>query len=458
MGILSRLSAWARRSEPSNEAMFTPELIAAIKAASSNHSSWQKAIEISAVLACARIYANDLATTPWKIMHDLENGDKIEAKDHPQYEMITWQPNSWQTSFELRQTIGLHLALCGNAFIWLDRVGPRSERIVGLLPLDPSWVTVSRDNKDWTKLVYDVVFPDGTRISTDNQFIWHIRNLSWDSYKGISALAYAREEIGLARDISKSQADAHRNHAKPSGVLSVDQVMDPGQFKVTRKLIDLQVQERLSRGLPMVVDKTMTWQQLSAKQTDMQTVESRKQIIEEIAIHMGILPAMTGHMGDGSQSYASVEQLLIRHNIHFKMPLLTNFMQSADRWILPRQDRRKGFYNYMVDQAILRGDIKARGEFYRLLWSIGALSDNEIRRFEDMNPMEGLDRPWAPLANAPIGTDGMPMIAETASVDNNFKKGGDEISDVFRRSSPAAQAQFVAALKALIKPGEGADL
>ena len=460
MSILSRFGSIFGRGEPQNDAVeFSPELWAAIQANGLRQTSWERAIQVSVVLACARIYANDLAAVPWKIMQDKENGDKIEAKDHPYYDMITWSPNPWQTSFEFRQTVGFHLAIDGNSYVWLDRAGARSEKIVGMLPLNPSWVTVCRDTKDWSKIKYRVSFPDGTNIETDNRFVWHLRNLAWDGYRGISALAYAREAIGLAQDISSSQSDNHKNAAKPSGVLSVDQVMDAQQFARMRKLVDIQVQERLSRGLPMVVDKTMKWEQLAAKATDMQTVESRKQIIEEIAIHMGILPAMTGYMGDGSQSYASVEQLLIRHNIHFKYPLMTNFMQSADRWILAKSDRRHGYYNNLVDQALLRGDIKARGEFYRLMWMIGAITDNEIRQFEDMNRKDGLDYTWAPLANAPIGPDGKPIVPETAAVDNNLKQSDQsDIANLFLKSSPSDRARFVAMMQDLIKPEEGGTL
>lgn len=459
MGILSRIGSVFGRSEPQNAAEFSPELWAAIQSDGINHVSWRRAVEVSAVLACARIYANDLAATPWKIMKDEPNGDKVEAKSHRYYNLITYEPNEWQTSFEFRQTLGFHLALEGNAFVWLDRVGPRSDKIVNMLPLEPSWVRVGRDANDWGRLKYTVSFPDGTSIETDSRFIWHLRNLSWNGYSGVPALSYAREAIRLANDITTSQSDAHKNYAKPSGVLSVDQVMDAAQFKRTRALIDLQVQTRLSRGYPMVVDKTMNWEQLAAKATDMQSVEARQQIVEEIAVHMGILPAMAGFTSDGSQSYASVEQLLIRHNIHFKMPLLENFMQSANRWILSRDERRDGFYNNMVDQAILRGDIKARGEYYRLLWMIGAISGNEIRRFEDMNPTDGLERPWAPLAHAPIGEDGMPMIAEAAPVDNRLKQGGGEdIADLFLKSTPQQKARFIAMMQGLLKPEEGGNL
>src|SRR5690606_7205321 len=99
---------------------------------------------------------------------------------------------------------------------------------------------------------------------------------------------------------------------------------------------------------------------------------------------MGILPAMIGYSQQGSQSYSSVEQLFIRHNVQVRLPMFENFMQSADKWLLSTADYKSGYYNHLVDQSILRGDIKARGEFYRLMWMIGAITDNEIRAFENM--------------------------------------------------------------------------
>lgn len=452
MGFLQRVAGLFKPDDkvPQNAAIeFSPELIDAILREGRGAASWEKAIEVVAVLACARIKANDLASAPWKIMKDNEDGTKVEAKDHPYFDMIRRNPNSWQTGFEFRQTIGFHLALAGEAFIFLDRVGARQERIVAMLPLDPGQVVPHRDERDWTKLYYDVTFPDGSYARLDGTKVWHIRDMSWNSYKGLSALKYARSAIGLANDIQKSQSDQHRNSAKPSGVLGIDQEMTPEQFAVTRALIDMQVRERLSRGLPMVIDKTMQWTALTAKATDMQSNEAKKQIVEDIAIQMGILPAMIGYNGDGSQSYASVEQLFIRHNIQVRLPLFENFMQSADKWLLSAKDYRAGYYNHLVDQAILRGDNKARGEFYRLLWMIGAVTQNEIRKMENMNPLDGLDRPWAPLANAPIGEDGMPKIADGAKVDNNLasQEAFKELGSAFAKASPAAQQALISHLR-----------
>src|SRR5690606_25188919 len=100
MGVLSRITSMFGRSEPQNAVDISADLWAAIEANTLNHMSWRKAVEVSAVLACARIYANDLAATPWKLMRDGKNGEKEEAKDHRYYNLITYEPNQWQTSFE----------------------------------------------------------------------------------------------------------------------------------------------------------------------------------------------------------------------------------------------------------------------------------------------------------------------------------------------------------------------
>jgi hypothetical protein len=87
------------------------------------------------------------------------------------------------------------------------------------------------------------------------------------------------------------------------------------------------------------------------------------------------------------------------------------------------------------------------------------MSGNEIRQFEDMNPKEGLDFTWAPLANAPVGPDGKPIVPETAKVDNNLKQGDQEdIANLYMKSSHAAKARFAAMVQDLIKPEEGGTL
>lgn len=440
---------------------FSPELMAAIKLNGGTEVSWETALQVSTVLRCAAIISEDLCSVPWKIMRDESGGRKVEDKDHQLYNLITYGPNDWQTSFEFRKTIGLHLALCGNAYVYINKVQRRSgDKIVEMIPYEPSKVHVCRKS-DWS-IEYRLYDHNGNETVATSRNVWHLKNHSWNSYKGLSALAYAREAIGLARDIESDQRSTHKNFARPSGVLTVNQDLDPKQFEIYRRLIDKQVETRLRLGLPMVVDKNTEWKQMSYTAVEAQTIENRGFQIEEVCRDMGVLPIMVGYTGDKGSTYASAEQMFLHHYKSCTRVWHQNFQESADRWLLSEQDRRNGYYSHLVDLALLRGDSKSRGEFYRLMWMIGAMTGNEIRAFEDMDRKDGLDFTWAPLANAPIGDDGMPMLADVqsdiATVDNNLKQGDPEdFIKAFQAASPAAQVRFMSVLRGRIKPEEGEE-
>lgn len=459
MGFLNdarqRVAAFIGGRDYQDVVEFSPALIEALRGDGIGGSvPWQRAIQVSTVLRCAVLRAEEICSVPWKIYQSVD-GDRIEVTDHPLAALFRYGPNEWQTSFEFRSTVGLHLSLCGNAYIWLNRVG---RKIVEMIPIEPAHIQVCRKD-DWS-LEYRWSLPDGKFLVLGSKDIWHIRNHSWDAYRGLNALQYARKAIGLAEDIESAQSDAHKNYAKPSGVLGIDQVLDATQFKETRKLIDAQVATRLSRGLPMVIDKTMEWTQLATKATDNQSIESRGFQVEEIARDMGMLPIMLGYSGDKSITYASAEQMFIHQWVHNIRPRHRLFEQSGDKWLLSAEDKRKGLYTGLVGHELLQGDTKARGEFYRLLWMIGGISGNEVRKFEDMPKKPGLDRTWAPLANAPIGDDGMPMVADEREDIDKALQNRDALNllgDAFRKASPVARQMFLAHLSGEAGPSTETD-
>lgn len=462
MGLRARLAAFIGGDSYQNAVTFTPELEEAIRRHSSNSGvqvTYLKALQVSTVMRCAAIISDDLCSVPWKLYRKVGTR-RVEERSHPLWDLIHSSPNDWQTSFEFRKTIGLHLALTGNAYVWLNRV---RGKIIEMIPFEPNMVTVRR-NPDWS-LEYRLTFPDGTQALIPAKDIWHLKNHSWDSYKGLSALSYAREAIGLSIAIEEGQAKTHKDGVRPSGILTVDQVLDETQFKAFRKMVDLQYGGRLNAGKPMVLDKTTKWEQLSMTGVESQTIETRGFQIEEICRGMGILPIMVGYTGDKGSTYASAEQMFIAHYKTSTRVWHRNVEQSGDKHLLSRADRADGYYTGFVDQELLRGDSKARGEFYKLLWMIGAITGNEVRGMEEMDEIEGLDRPWAPLNSAPIGTDGMPMVADTTAPATQallaLLRGhpdadlADNFLEAFKASDPVAQQMFLSHLSAETQPSAG---
>ncbi len=80
-------------------------------------------------------------------------------------------------------------------------------------------------------------------------------------------------------------------------------------------------------------------------------------------------------------------------------------------WLAPTEQRvtrellpNNRYAKYKVE-GLLRGDSRARAEFYRTMREIGAFSANDILELEDRPPVEGGDSRLQPLNMAPLGSE-----------------------------------------------------
>jgi phage portal protein BeeE len=124
--------------------------------------------------------------------------------------------------------------------------------------------------------------------------------------------------------------------------------------------------------------------------------EPRAFQIEEICRALRCMPIMVGH-NDKSASYASSEQMFLAHENHDLLPWGVRVEQRAARSLLTVDELDSGLYPKIMFQARLRSDPKSRAEFYQRGITDGWMTRNEVRAFEDMNPIDGLDEILSPL-------------------------------------------------------------
>ena len=124
------------------------------------------ALGAATIMACTRAIAEGVAQT--EIKFHRQSGGKERILDHPLLPILTRRPNPWQTSFEFRETLLFHLVLCGNAFVFVNRV---RGQVVELIPIEPGKVWVQR-NPDMT-MTYTVTFEDGRAATLTAADIWH---------------------------------------------------------------------------------------------------------------------------------------------------------------------------------------------------------------------------------------------------------------------------------------------
>lgn len=418
MGRLAQFFGFEAKSTEPATVTTSVDLLRAINGAKAagEEVSTTTAIQVGAVLCCARVIAEGLAQVPCKVYKEDSAGSPVEAKDHPLYFLLNRKPNDWQTSFELREQIGFHLALTNNAYIFINRVGGKVEELYALLP---NAVAVKQnDNLD---LVYTVTLANGKTTDIPADDIWHIRGPSWDGIKGLNAVELARKSIGLSQATETFGSKFFENGGRPSALLTTR----PGSAPLTKEqredikaLWQAQHQGAVNSHKTVMMPFDLEWTAVTSTANEAQWIETRKFLIEEICRFFRVQPIMV--MASDATSYASVEQLFLNHLMNTLMPWYERFEQSAEVSLLNSQELIDGYSIKLSANALLRASHSERATFYQTMRSIGAMTANEVRAKEDMpRSNDPTADKLAPAANIFGGANKTPNETNPATSQNN---------------------------------------
>ena len=409
--------SWVFGRKASSSSLTTDQLIelmrSGTRAKSGVNVNWKTALQVTTVLACTRKISDGLSTVPVKVWKK-EKNRRVEARDHPLYDVLATAPNDWQSSMEFRETLAFHVVLTGNAFCYIGR--GRDRKIVELIPIEPAYVTIDRtSDRTFTYTIKGAV--DGTSKTFPSSEIWHIRGPSWNSTDGMDPVGLARETIGLALATEQSHSQIHANGVMSSGLLSVDGTLDETNLIRLTAWVKANFVGLENSARPMVLDRKSTWTPFRMSGVDSEHVETRRLQIELICQAFDVLPIIIG-VSENNTSYASVEQMFIAHLVHTVRPWHKRFSDSMDRQLLTKEERRQGYYTGFVAADFLSPSMKDKAEYYKIALGGGGNpaweTPNDIRGYEEKDAMDGSDYLYAPLNIGPIGPDGRPMGPDKA--------------------------------------------
>lgn len=369
--------------------------------ASPTHSgktiSEASAMRVIAVYACVRILAESVASLPLILYRRRPDGGKERATDHPYYRLLHDSPNPWNTSFGWRETIQGHAAIRGNGYNLLERA--RNGRIVAIWPMMPTDAVPELDGRQlWYRVDSDMLGVNNLFPASD---VLHISGLTGNSIEGYSPIRQAREALGLAMAAEQFGASWFGNGSRVAGVLE-----HPG--KVRDDAIDrLRASwEAMYKGVSnshkvAILEQGMTWKQIGIPPEDAQFLETRKFQVQEIARLFRIPPHMLADLDRAT--FSNIEHQSLEFVIHTLRPWLVRWEQELNRKLLVGAERDAYYFEFLVD-GLLRGDLKTRYEAYAVAVNSNKpwLSKNEIRRIENLNPVEGGDELDNPQNNAGI--------------------------------------------------------
>lgn len=359
-------------------------------------------LALSAAWACVNLLAGTIASLPLMVYRTDAAGNRAVAKDHPLYRVLHDSPNADQTAMDFWEGGTASLELKGNLFARIDRSGPR---VVSLTPIFEPTVRRLGDGSlryRWTEA--------GKTYEEPQENVFHVRGFGGSPLGGLSTLSYGRQVFGLSGAVNIAAQSTFANGMRPTVALKTDKWLTEPQHDAMTADIAKRHAGAVNTGNPFIAHGGMDIVPLTINPDDAQMLESRAFSVEEIARLFGVPPHMIGHTEKSTSWGTGLEQQTLGFVQFTLRKRLKRIEQAIEKQLLSAADRAAGVTVEFNLEGLLRGDSKGRAEFFRAALGDtqkpGWMVRNEVRKLENLPPVDGWDEPIALFhQDAPVPED-----------------------------------------------------
>lgn len=344
------------------------------------------------VMACVRVLADTIASLPWKVYRRDTNGIPVEL--NPQPKMLR-QPYPGFDLFQWKWMVVAALALRGNSYHMIlsrDSLGYPT----AALPLHPDMVYLERKANivEWMNPTYRVM---GEAIAARDMI--HVRRFTMPGNpEGLSPIRQAAIAIGMGLAAEEYGYRYFKDSANPSATISTSESLTDEEVTRNQKSW---ISSHGGRRRPAFLSGGFEYKPISISPNESQFLETRKYQRSEISMLFGIPPHMIGDVEKATSWGTGIEQQSIGFTTYTLRPWLACIEQVFTD-LLPA-----GQFVHFDVNALLRGDVKARSEYYKNMVQISAMSPDDVRLAEEMEPIPGGKggEYLQPVNYAPLGFD-----------------------------------------------------
>lgn len=326
---------------------------------------------------------NDLAKLPKAVFQKIDRGSE-KQNNHPVAFLINKEPNALMTAFMFWKMMCQAAILRGNGIALIER-NQNNAQLQALHFVHPEDV---RDIRLIGGVLY-YILKQGTFHQDD---VFHIPGFSYNGSYGKGIIEHAATVLNIASSAQKFSKDGFENRGLGFGAVETDKPIDPN----VKKQIESAINSKLTvpgQIKTVMLDEGMKYKPITINNQEAQLVEQGKMSVIHIAQFLNI-SAHKLKVSEGL-NYASLAMMNIEHASDSIQPWAIKVQQECDRKLFSPSEKRNHYVKFN-DGILLRADQKTKGEYYSKMILSGVMTRNEIRGFEELNPLDGLDEPLTP--------------------------------------------------------------
>jgi HK97 family phage portal protein len=360
-----------------------------------------RALESPSVYACVRLIASSIASLPWDVLQETDDG-KIAENNHPLYSLLNYEVNEDVGALQWREKVISDVLLTGNhySYIYRDATG----RPVSLEPLRPDYVAVYRDGQNqpyyqvWTGKYTGSNAEKAMRRFRAYDMFHVVGATTFDGVLGVPPIHLMRDVIALELEITEFITRFISNNAVPAGTLKMPGRLSPDASKRLREAWQAAHGGASRAGRVAVLEDGLEYKPITNSMKDNDLIEMRKYCRQQIAA-MFQVPAHK--IGDtDSTSYNAAEQSDSQFVKHALASWASRLEQEAARKLIMRGEPYCTRINF---DSLLRADMSTRFGAYAVGITNGVLTVNEARAREGLKAVDGGDQIRVPLNTATPG-------------------------------------------------------
>lgn len=334
-----------------------------------------KAMNSITFFSCAKVIAEDLAKLPLNLHFRRADGSREKARTHPVFKLVRRKPNPFQTAYQFKLMMQLHVSVRNNAYavILEDENGEPT----AIVPQHPDKVTVLKSpNGD---LFYDL--GEGKGIAPAENII-HLRGLSDDGIMGINPVFQIAQTLGIDLASTAHAAAYYANGARPGVVLSHPKTLSPDAKTEIKSKWDEQYRGADNTQSVAVLAEGMTATVMNLNHVESQFLESRQFTAYQICGAMRVAPHLVGLMEKAT--FSNIEHQGQSHAGNCIQPHTVMWTECLSDKLLFEDEQEDYYFEFNFD-SLIQTDFETRMNGYGKAIQTGILSPNEAREKENMN-------------------------------------------------------------------------
>lgn len=380
------------------------------------------AMQVNAVFSAVSLISDTLSTLPVDA-YIRSQGSRYPLRPRPAW--VT-KPNVDTTKEAFYGAAIVSLLLEGNTFIRIFR--NRRGEIVNMVVLNPLDVDIK--NMGPGRLMFQVKGEE--KLVPADQMVFIPDIVRPGQIRGISRVEALKENFGLAKALENYAARFFGAGTQTSGVIEIPGNLSGEQAKAMQEAFDSRHRGWQRAHKTAILSGGAVYKPTNVPNDQAQFLDSRRLAVEDVARAFNIPPHLLGL--PGSNTYASVEQNNIAFVTHTLRPIAQKLEGAFTTLLSQEVGQEAAFIKFSLD-GLLRADINSRTQSYSTGLNSGYYKINDIRRFEDLEPISdpSADTVRVPLANVNVDAADLSAMSSKVEMAQRLIQVGFDPADVMAK-------------------------